>query len=69
MKIDEQIEECRKRMTHYMKDEKATRELREMCESCEEYCGKEHDYEHCYNKQCFRFWLAYKYLQWGNAFS
>lgn len=69
MKIDEQIEECRRRMIHYMKDEEVTRELREMCESCEVYCGKEYDYRHCHNKQCFSFWLAYKYLQWINAFS
>lgn len=52
-----------------MQNEESTKELREMCKSCEVYCGKEHNYEECENKACFRFWLAYEYLQWVNAFS
>lgn len=68
-KIDKQIEECRKHMKPYMKNEESTMELREMCESCEVYCGKEHDYDECQNKPCFRFWLAYEYLGWVNSFS
>jgi hypothetical protein len=68
-KIDKQIEECRNHMKPYMKNEESTNELREMCKCCEVYCGKEHDYDECRNKPCFRFWLAYEYLGWMNAFS
>lgn len=68
-KIDKQIEESRKHIKPYMQNEESTKELREMCKSCEVYCGKEHNYEECENKACFRFWLAYEYLQWVNAFS
>lgn len=68
-KIDDQIEECRKHMIPYMQNEESIKELREMCKCCETYCGKEHDYEECKDKQCFRFWLAYKYLNWCNAFN
>ena len=68
-KIDKQIEECRNHMKPYMKNEESTNELREMCKCCEVDCGKEHDYDECRNKPCFRFWLAYEYLGWMNAFS
>lgn len=68
-KIDKQIKECRNHMNPYMKNEESTKELREMCKCCEVYCGKEHDYDECRNKPCFRFWLAYEYLGWMNAFS
>lgn len=67
-KIDGQIEECRKRMKPYMKDEECTHELREMCKSCETYCGEEHNYDECKNKPCFRFWLGYEYLKWESLF-
>ena len=68
-KNDEQIEECRKHKSPYMKDKESTKELREMCENCDSYCGYEHDYGECENKPCFRFWLSYKYLQCDNSFS
>lgn len=68
-KIDEQIKECREHMRNYMHNEESTMELREMCKSCEAYCGRKHDYDECKDKQCFRFWLAYKYLNWVKAFS
>lgn len=67
-KTDEQIDECRKHMEPYMMCEKSTLELREMCKNCESYCGKQHNYEECYEKPCFKFWLAYKYLEWYNSF-
>lgn len=66
-KIDEQIEECRKHVKHYIQDEEDTKELREMCKNCEAYCGKEHNYEECKDKPCFKFWLSYEYLGWVNS--
>lgn len=68
-KIDKQIEECRKHMESYMQNEESTKDLREMCKSCETYCGATHNYDECKDKPCFRFWLAYEYLNWVNAFS
>ena len=37
-----------------------------MCKHCERYCGKEHDYEECLDMMCFKFYLAYVYLDWCN---
>lgn len=42
-------------------------ELKEMCSQCERYCGKEHDYEECKNMMCFKFFLAFEYLEWANS--
>ena len=62
-KIDRQIEETWEHIKPYIKDQK---ELYEMCKHCERYCGKQHDYEECLNMQCFKFYLAYAYLDWCN---
>ena len=43
------------------------KDLKEMCNKCECYCGKEHNYEECRNNNCFRFYLAYKYLLYLNT--
>ena len=40
-------------------------ELHEMCENCEAYFGQCHDYSECKDKMCFKFFLAYYYLQWA----
>lgn len=42
-------------------------ELKEMCDQCERYCGKEHNYEECRNMMCFKFFLAFAYLEWANS--
>ncbi len=42
-------------------------ELQEMCESCKAYFGKCHDYAECKDKKCFKFFLAYFYLQWATS--
>lgn len=68
-RIENQLEECREHMKPYMKNEECTKELSGMCAVCEQYCGAEHDYTECYEKPCFRFWLAYEYLKWCNSFS
>lgn len=67
-KVERRLEESYGHIKNYMKNEGATKELREMCESCEAYCGKEHNYSECREKQCFRFWLAYEYLEWMESF-
>ena len=43
------------------------KDIKEMCNKCECYCGKEHNYEECRNNNCFRFYLAYKYLLYLNT--
>lgn len=76
MKVDKikcktlsQLEETKKHMKPYMDDEEETKELREMCKYCGDYCGKEHDYTECEDKECFNFWLAFQYLEWKNSYS
>ena len=68
-KIEQQLEECYEHMKPYMRDEESTEELRSMCERCEQYCGKAHDYDECRDMPCFKFWLGWEYLNWMNAFS
>lgn len=66
--INRQLEESYKHIKPYMDDEEEIKELYDMCKNCESYCGKEHDYEECREKNCFKFWLAYKYLEWENTY-
>ena len=42
-------------------------ELEKMCSKCEKYCGKEHNYEECKDEICFKFFLAFEYLEWLNS--
>lgn len=63
-----QIEESYNHIYSYLHDGSVTKELRKMCETCEIYNGKDHDYEECRDNQCFRFWLAYEYLEWANSY-
>ena len=62
-KIENQIEEAYNHIKPYIKDDK---ELPEMCKNCEHWCGKDHDYDECRDNQCFKFYLAYVYLDWTN---
>lgn len=62
-KINNQLDEAFKHIKPYIKDQK---DLCEMCKHCERFCGKEHDYEECLNMMCFKFYLAYVYLDWCN---
>lgn len=61
--IERQIEEAYIHIKPYLKGQK---ELPEMCKHCERYCGKNHDYEECRDMMCFKFYLAYVYLNWCN---
>lgn len=65
---ERQIEECYNHINSYLYSESATEELREMCKNCEVYSGTEHDFEECKDRHCFRFWLAYEYLEWLNSY-
>lgn len=59
-----QIEESYKNFKPYLKNDL---ELRGMCLHCECYMGPKHDHEDCLDMMCFRFYLAYKYLEWLNS--
>lgn len=63
-KVLENIEEAYQNYKPYLDDDNLFQELREMCSCCEQYCEAEHDYENCRDKNCFQFWLCYKYLEW-----
>ena len=63
-----QIEESYNHIKPYLGNANGCgRELREMCNRCERYCGKKHDWEECLDMPCFRFFLAYIYLEWLNS--
>ena len=65
--VNRKIDETYDNILPYLDDEETTESLREMCEGCEGYCGENHDYSECRHKPCFIFWLAYKYLEWGEG--
>lgn len=67
-KTERQIAESYKHIKPYLSDsDDCGSELREMCKNCEGYCGDNHDWEDCIDKPCFRFYLAYEYLEWFNS--
>ena len=65
---NEQIEETYKQLLPYLKHESTTNELREMCCNCDEFKDSSHDFTKCKYKPCFKFWLAFKYLEWVNSY-
>ena len=67
MKMEKQIDEAYKHIKPYLEDKQCTEDLREMCKHCEHYCGMKHDYEHCKDMMCFKFYLCYVYLGWTNS--
>ena len=66
-RVKNKLEEVERLMSNYMDCTETTKELREMCKNCEGYCGKDHDYRECRNKWCYKFWLAYRYLEWSSS--
>lgn len=64
-KTENNLKECYSHIKPYIKD---CKELKELCSNCEFYCGKDHNYEECENKICFKCWLALKYLEWYNSY-
>lgn len=65
--VNRKITETYDNILPYLDDEETTESLRNMCLRCEQYCGEKHDYSECRNEPCFTFWLAYKYLEWGEG--
>ena len=65
-KVENKLREVERVMSNYMGCSD-TKELREMCKNCEAYCGKTHDYSECRGKWCYKFWLAYRYLEWSSS--
>lgn len=62
------IRESYEHIKHYLTDtDDSGSELREMCQRCERYCGEQHDWEECLDTPCFKFYLAYEYLEWLNS--
>lgn len=66
--VKRKLEETEKHVQLYINDPSQTPELRKMCKNCESYCGKEHDYSECRDKWCYRFWLAFEYLNWASGY-
>ena len=60
-KVEEKLKESFKNICSRLVE---NTELQKMCQTCEAYCGTKHDYSECKEKSCFRFFLAYNYLQW-----
>lgn len=66
--VERKINEAYLHIKPYLDDEETTESLVEMCQNCECYCGEEHNWDECCDKACFRFWLAYIYLEWCDAY-
>lgn len=67
-RVGEKLQEAYKHIKPYMdKEEGSFGELCKMCHYCEKWYGKEHDDSECENMPCFKFWLAYVYLNWGTS--
>lgn len=67
-KVKDKLSETEQHMKPYMDDMNETEELRAMCKNCEGYCGNQHDYSECRDKWCYKFWLAYEYLEWSSSY-
>lgn len=63
--VKRKLAEAEKHILPYIRQEKC---LREMCKRCEQFCGKEHDYSECKNMWCYKFFLAYTYLEWESNY-
>lgn len=62
--LEQRLDEKYKSIKPYLNNKKCCGKLHNMCQDCEQYMGLEqHDYEHCKDKSCFRFYLAYAYLE------
>ena len=65
MELVDKLEEAYEHIKPYLSSQNM---LKEMCKNCEFYCGKNHDYEECRNKACFKCYLAYEYLRWSTSY-
>ena len=60
---ERQLDEAYNHISPYLKSQK---ELPEMCKHCERWCGQEQNYEECRGMMCFKFYLAFVYIDWVN---
>lgn len=70
--VERRLEESYRHIRDYLNRDnvgESVKLLHEMCDSCECYCGKEHDYEECRNKPCFKLFLGYEYMVWDASWS
>lgn len=65
--VERKLKEDYKHVKPYIGTE-CTEELNKMCQFCEKYCGKEHNYLECENMPCFKNWLAMVYLKWESSY-
>ena len=63
--VKRKLEEAEKHIMPYIKEKEC---LREMCKRCELFRGEEHDYSKCKNMWCYKFFLAYVYLEWESSY-
>lgn len=66
-KIEAKLEETYKHIFPYI-GENDTPILIDMCQHCENWCGKEHDYSECRDKTCFKLFLGYETMIWETSF-
>lgn len=66
-KTEGYIQEAYQHIKPYLDDETSCKALHDMCRNCERWCGEDHDYGECENMNCFKFYLAYEYLCWCEA--
>lgn len=66
-RVENKLQEVQRLMDGFTDITSMTKELREMCKNCEEYSGGNHDYRECRDKWCYKFWLAYRYLEWSSS--
>ena len=66
--FERRLEERYKSLKSYLNDEDSCKELHDMCKQCECYCGNEHEYSECRDKNCFRFYLGYSYLDLATGY-
>lgn len=52
-----------------LKNKTTMEDLLPICERCEQWCGKEHNFEDCRNQPCFELWLSNEYLEWCKAWT
>ena len=66
--IERKLEECYQHILPYIHDDddEEIQILKSMCERCERYNGKEHDYSECRNEPCFICYLGFEYMCWDD---
>lgn len=63
-KMQRKIKESYSHIKPYLDEQEL---LKDMCQRCERYCGKQHDYEECLDMPCFKCFLGYSYLEWETS--